>query len=103
MDERRQLPRFPLEVSLRLMLSGFNVAIPGKTRDVSAAGVFFYVDRSIAENSEVQFTMTLPPHLTRTEPILVRCKGTVLRVTNNSNGGKTGVAASIFSYDFLPS
>lgn len=101
MDERRRLQRFPLQLSIRLILDGSGVPIPGKTRDVSAAGVFFYVESSISEGSELEFTMTLPQQLTRTAPILVRCQGEVVRVTNHANGGKTGVGVSIFSYDFL--
>lgn len=103
MDERRYLPRFALEVPLQLKLAGSDATIAGKTRDVSGAGVFFYVDRAIPESSEVQFTMTLPPELTRTAAIQVECRGTVLRVTHDATGGQAGVAASIFSYDFLPS
>lgn len=101
MDEKRVLPRFPLEMPVWLRLPGSDATVHAKTRDVSASGVFFYVNCDIRENSEIEFTMTLPPELTRTAAIQVSCKGKVVRVQNDAETGKTGIAASIHSYDFL--
>ena len=101
MDETRVLPRFPLEMPLWLRLPDSDATVHAKTRDVSASGVFFYVNCDIRENSEIEFTMTLPPELTRTAAIQVSCKGKVVRVQNDQSTGKIGIAASIHSYDFL--
>jgi hypothetical protein len=68
---------------------------------VSASGVFFYVNCEIRENSDIEFTMTLPPELTRTAAIQVSCKGKVVRVQPDPATGKVGIAAAIHSYDFL--
>jgi hypothetical protein len=101
LDEKRVLPRFPLEMPVWLRLPGSDATVHAKTRDVSASGVFFYVNCEIRENSEIEFTMTLPPELTRTAAIQVSCKGKVVRIQNDPASGKIGIAAAIYSYDFL--
>ena len=100
-DEKRVLPRFPLEMPVWLRLPGSDATVHAKTRDVSASGVFFYVNCELRADSEIEFTMTLPPELTRTAAIQVSCKGKVVRVQNDEATGKVGVAAAIHSYDFL--
>jgi hypothetical protein len=102
-EEKRALPRFPLEIPLWLKLPESDATVHGRTRDVSANGVFFYINCALQEKSELEFTMTLPPELTRTAAIQVCCKATVLRVHEDPASGKIGVAASIQSYDFLAS
>ena len=52
-----------------------------ETRDVSARGICFYLDSAIATGSPIEFTLTLPPEITLTESIRVRCKGKVVRVS----------------------
>ena len=101
-EEKRSLPRFPLEIPLWLKIPESEATVHGRTRDVSANGVFFYVNCTLQEHSQLEFTMTLPPELTRTAAIQVCCKATVLRVHEDKASGKIGVAASIQGYDFLP-
>ena len=72
-----------------------------QTRDVSARGICFYVDTAIAAGSEIEFTLTLPPEITLTESIRVRCKGKVVRVEDTTPEGKIAVAAVIDEYEFL--
>ena len=45
--------------------------------------------------SAIEFTMTLPPEITLTESIRVRCKGKVVRVDNGQPDAKVPVAAVI--------
>jgi hypothetical protein len=66
---------------------------------VSARGICFYVDSAIAPGSQIEFTLTLPPEITLTESIRVRCKGKVVRVDDGD--GKVAVAAVIDEYEFL--
>jgi hypothetical protein len=47
----------------------------------------------------IEFTLTLPPEITLTESIRVRCKGKVVRVDDGD--GKVAVAAVIDEYEFL--
>lgn len=72
-----------------------------QTRDVSARGICFYVDSAIAAGSSIEFTLTLPPEITLTESIRVRCKGKVVRVEDGSPDHKVAVAAVIDEYEFL--
>jgi hypothetical protein len=72
-----------------------------QTRDVSSRGIFFYVDSGIAAGSPIEFTLTLPPEITLTESIRVRCKGKVVRVDEGAADGKVAVAAVIDEYEFL--
>jgi PilZ domain len=73
-----------------------------QTRDVSARGICFYVDSAISPGSAIEFTLTLPPEITLTESIRVRCKGKVVRVDKNAAKEKVAVAAVIDEYEFLP-
>jgi PilZ domain len=72
-----------------------------QTRDVSARGICFYLDSAIAAGSNIEFTLTLPPEITLTESIRVRCKGRVVRVDDASPNGRVAVAAVIDEYEFL--
>ncbi|HZQ67881.1 MAG TPA: PilZ domain-containing protein [Terriglobales bacterium] len=100
--EKRATRRF----ALRLPVS-VNYADNGsqekaaQTRDVSARGICFYVDSAIAEGSVIEFTLTLPPEITLTESIRVKCKGKVVRVDDSTPDGRVAVAAVIDEYEFL--
>ena len=76
-------------------------SIEGTTRDVSARGVFILMDCDLAENSPLEFTLTLPPEITMTRSVRVHCVGKVLRVTRQA-GGSVGVVAMIDNYRFVP-
>jgi len=51
--------------------------------------------------SAIEFTLTLPPEITLTESIRVRCKGKVVRVDNGMADSRVPVAAVIDEYEFL--
>ncbi|HET7209925.1 MAG TPA: PilZ domain-containing protein [Terriglobales bacterium] len=100
--EKRATRRF----ALRLPVSVSNDAEgtheqAAQTRDVSARGICFYLDEAIATGSAIEFTLTLPPEITLTEAIRVRCKGKVVRVDPGGTAGKIAVAAIIDEYEFL--
>ena len=72
------------------------------TRDVSARGVCFYLDSpQLEKGSNIEFTLTLPPEITMTESIRVRCRGKVVRVETAGADGKAAIAAQIEKYEFL--
>ena len=72
-----------------------------QTRDVSARGICFYVDSNLSVGAGIEFTFTLPPEITLTESIKVRCKGKVIRVDDGRPDHKMAVAAVIDEYEFL--
>lgn len=101
-QEKRATRRFALRlpVSVNYDTAGASDKA-AQTRDVSARGICFYVDSAIEAGSPIEFTLTLPPEITLTESIHVRCKGRVVRVDDSSNSGKMAVAAVIDEYEFL--
>jgi hypothetical protein len=98
-NEKRSTRRFGLRLPVSVRYGGTDRA--AQTRDVSARGICFYVDSSIESGSAIDFTLTLPPEITLTESIRVRCKGRVVRVEPGDATGKLPVAAVIDEYEFL--
>lgn len=74
-----------------------------ETQNVSARGVFFYLDRPLASGTKVDVTLTFPPHVTLTDAIRVRFAARVIRVENPLPSARIGVAAMIEDYEFLRS
>jgi hypothetical protein len=100
--EKRATRRFSLRLPVAVSYSENGVQEKAaQTRDVSARGICFYVDSAITNGAPIEFTLTLPPEITLTEAIRVRCKGKVVRVNDTSPGGKMAVAAVIDEYEFL--
>jgi len=100
--EKRTTRRFGLRLPVSVnSVSNGPAEAPAQTRDVSARGICFYVDSAVEAGSAIEFTLTLPPEITLTESIHVRCKGRVVRVDNPSGAGKMAVAAVIDDYEFL--
>jgi hypothetical protein len=101
-DEKRATRRFALRLPVSVNYgSEGSVPLMAQTRDVSARGVCFYLDSPMATGSTIEFTLTLPPEITLTESIRVRCKGKVVRVDNGLVDAKIPVAAVIDEYEFL--
>jgi len=98
--EKRATRRFALRLPVAVTYTdNGSQQKTAQTRDVSARGICFYVDSAIAAGSVIEFTLTLPPEITLTESIRVRCKGKVVRVDDGE--GKIAVAAVIDEYEFL--
>jgi hypothetical protein len=101
-DNKRATRRFALRLPVSVTYSEGGVQEKSaQTRDVSARGICFYVDSAIAAGANIEFTLTLPPEITLTESIRVRCKGKVVRVDEGGNEGRVAVAAVIDEYEFL--
>jgi hypothetical protein len=101
-QEKRGARRFALRVPVTVNRDHTPQNEPAQIRDVSARGICFYLESAIEQGSNSGFTLTLPPEITLTESIRVQCKGRVVRVEENGNDGKVGVAAVIEEYEFLP-
>ena len=110
--ERRSSRRFALNLPLTVSFADGLDGEHGKagdpknatgthSLDVSARGICFYVDAPIANGAPIEFTLTLPPEITLTESIRVRCKGKVVRVDEGAPNNKVAVAAVIDEYEFL--
>lgn len=100
-NDKRATRRFALRLPVTIRSGEGNGEQSAQTRDVSARGICFYVDSAITAGSAVDFTLTLPPEITLTESIRVRCKGRVVRVEGGAPASKMAVAAVIEEYEFL--
>jgi hypothetical protein len=101
-EDKRATRRFALRLPVSISYSADGQKEKdAQSRDVSARGICFYVDDAISAGSAIEFTLTLPPEITLTESIRVRCKGKVVRVENGAPNGKIAVAAVIDEYEFL--
>jgi hypothetical protein len=72
-----------------------------ETQNVSARGVFFYLEQPVAEGTRIEVTMTFPPHVTLTDAVRVRFTARVIRVESPLPSSRIGVAAMIEEYEFL--
>jgi len=100
-SDKRATRRFALRLPVSVRYGENEPEHDAQTRDVSARGICFYVDTAIQAGSAINFTLTLPPEITLTESIRVRCKGRVVRLEGGSPANKVAVAAVIDEYEFL--
>src|SRR5258708_38156489 len=100
--EKRATRRFALRLPVSVNYAGdAGVVSAAQTRDVSARGICFYMDSPLTAGSDIEFTLTLPPEITLTESIRVRCKGKEVRVDDGVTDAKVPVAAGIGEDDCL--
>jgi hypothetical protein len=97
---RRFDMRLPAAIRLADGMAGEFIT---ETQNVSARGVFFYLDREVASGSRIEVTLTFPPHITFTEPVRVRFAARVIRVDAPLPSSRIGIAAMIEEYEFLRS
>jgi hypothetical protein len=74
-----------------------------ETQNVSARGVFFYLDKPIPAGTACEVTLTFPPHITLTDAVRVRFTARVIRVESPLPSQRIGTAAMIEDYEFLRS
>jgi hypothetical protein len=74
-----------------------------ETQNVSARGVFFYLDRAVSAGTRLEVTLTFPPHITQTEPVCIKFTARVIRVDHALPSERVGTAAMIEDYEFLRS
>jgi hypothetical protein len=103
-QERRTMRRFDMHLPATVRVAGQGLRdLSTETQNVSARGVFFFLDRPLAEGMRIEVTMTFPPHVTQTEPMRVRFTARVVRVETSPTYSGIGVAAMIEEYEFLRS
>jgi len=96
--ENRSLPRLPLMVQTSVKYTNGGVhESECCTKNVSAAGVFLYMDVEPAIGSEIELLLSLPARENGGTPVQVHCVAKVVRVEKGDL--KFGVAASIHTYE----
>lgn len=102
--ERRTMRRFDMRLPAIVKLADAEVdELATETQNVSARGVFLYLDRPLPEGSRIAVTLTFPPHVTLTDPLRVRFSARVLRTEAPLPASRVGIAAVIEEYEFLHS
>jgi hypothetical protein len=100
--DRRSRRRVVATLPVRVRGTAANAELSAaQTRDVSTNGVFLYSASPMAEGSDVELVLILPPELTAGEKCWVCCHARVLRVEQGP-GKDFGVAAEIRRMDILP-
>jgi len=103
--EKRAIRRFALQLPVTITgHSGESMEATAESRDVSSHGICFYCDTAMEPKSAIEFTLTLPSEITMSEPLSVRCFGTVVRVEReqaSEQPKRFAVAAAITNYEFL--
>jgi hypothetical protein len=121
-QDRRMMRRFDMRLPAIVRLEGASVEGPGpavsnpagsgpagttevqtETQNVSARGVFFYLDRALPAGTKLEVTLTFPPHVTLTDAVRVRFTARVIRVERPLPSARIGTAAMIEDYEFLRS
>jgi hypothetical protein len=103
-QERRAMRRF--DMRLPATVKGVDIDLDEfltETQNVSARGVFFYLDRTLERGSRLQVTLTFPPHITLTDSVRVRFTARVVRAEKPLPASRVGIAAFIEEYEFLRS
>jgi PilZ domain len=100
-QDRRVMRRF--DMRLPAIVQFPEQEFQTETQNVSARGVFFYLDRAVSPDTQLQITLTFPPHITLTEAVRVRFTARVVRVEHQLPSLRTGIAAIIENYEFLRS
>ena len=96
-QEVRCAVRFPL--TLPVVLSTGEDDTEARTRNVSASGVLFSLDRDLRVGSDVRFSMRMPREtLGSPQDVVVHCNGRVVRCSSSHN--EHLAAATIDEYRF---
>jgi hypothetical protein len=101
-DERRTMRRFDMRLPAVVRLEQDD-EFQTETQNVSARGVFFYLDRPLPAGTRCEVILTFPPHITLTDAVRVRFSARVIRVDSPLPSQRVGTAAMIEDYEFLRS
>lgn len=99
--ERRTMRRFSMKLPASVRVSGIPNEFSTEVENVSARGLFFYLDRWMTEGARIEVTMAFPPQVTVTDPVRVKFLARVVRVEPKGPATRVGVAAVIEEYEFL--
>jgi hypothetical protein len=100
--ERRMMRRFDMRLPAVVRLEGTS-EFQTETQNVSARGVFFYLNHAVEAGTRLDVILTFPPHITLTDSVRVRFSARVIRVDSPLPSLRVGTAAMIEDYEFLRS
>lgn len=98
--ELRNSFRFPLHLPVTLRTPGEEYR--AETRDISAGGILFHSESSIAVESQVEFTIRMPGDVLGAEQdVLVKCQGRVVRCSPEGSGQSVAVVIDDYQFERL--
>src|ERR1700683_4340825 len=101
-QERRMMRRFDMRLPAVVRLDSAT-EFQTETQNVSARGVFFYLDRPVPAGTRCEVTLTFPPHIKLTDAVRVRFTARATRVESPLPSFRIRTAAMIEDYEFLRS
>ena len=98
--ERRAAQRFMVSVPVFVQSpDGSFAEETALSHDMSAKGIFFFMNSRPREGSTIEFTVTLPAEVTLSDPMRVNCQGRVIRTVDDEKTERFGVGATIQGYN----
>ncbi len=91
--------RFDMQIPA-LVKCGTGEELATETENVSARGVFFFIDRPVEEGERLEITLTFPAQVMVSNRVRVRFTAQVVRVERGGERG-VGIGAAIEHYEFL--
>jgi hypothetical protein len=89
-------------VHLPLKVLGDHEVPLGSTENISAAGVYLWIDGGLEVGSATDFEITIPREVIGAgNDVHLRCHCRVVRCDNPQKPGRSGVACVIEHYEFL--
>lgn len=96
----RNAVRFPLHLPVTLLAD--SVEYPAETIDISAGGILFRTESEVAVGSVVEFTIAMPGQaLGADRDILVKCRGRVVRSSNDAPTRSVAVVIDDYKFERL--
>jgi len=97
-EDLRSATRFPIKLPVEVMADEA-AKLSAETKDISAGGILFYVDKAMSVGSRIEFNISLPAVVLDTATdVSVLCVGRVVRCSED--GSRRAVAAVIDEYRF---
>jgi len=100
LSDIRTSRRFPVHLPLKVI--GEQGTPIGQTENISAAGVYLWLDEEMAVGSSAQFEIMIPGEVIGSnDGVRLRCQARVVRCDTNPKDGRSGVACVIEQYEIL--
>jgi c-di-GMP-binding flagellar brake protein YcgR len=97
-EDLRSAMRFPIKLPVEVRAEEA-ARLQAETKDISAGGVLFYLDKAVEVGSRIEFNISLPAKVLGTPTdVSVQCVGRVVRCTED--GQRRAIAAVIDEYRF---
>jgi c-di-GMP-binding flagellar brake protein YcgR len=94
----RNAVRFPLHLAVTLKTP--TAECRAETIDISGGGVLFRVETAVEVGSAVEFTVSMPGEALGSErDVLVKCKGTVVRCSEDASGRSAAVVINEYKFE----